>query len=579
MHSRPFSKLGRILLAGCALGLGSTMLLAQSSSSSSTGSTTSTPKSTTAVESHSPSRMDVFLGYSYLAPHGTVTTQDTYTGAPFSNTYSSINAGAIGSFAYYFNKYVGGQAEFAAHPDGANDGATDMGLGLIFRYPVQGMTPFAHALAGAVRLGGPNAPSAGIEHPYTWGPALTVGGGLDYELPWWNHRFALRLFQADFQYYHADFGPEPNNGGRANVNAARLSTGLVMHFGSIVPPPPVAYSCSASPDSVYPGEQVTVTCTATNLNPKKQATYSWSGSQGLKVSGSNSSTTIDTTNLQPGDYAVTGHVSEGNKPGQSADSTAHFTVKQFEPPTVSCTADPTTVKPGDTSTITATGVSPQNRPLTYSYSASAGSISGTSNSATLSTTGAPSGTITVTCNVSDDKGQTASSTTTVDVQAPPPPPAPKTQTLCSITFNKDKYRPTRVDNEAKACLDDVALNAQQKPDATIVLVGNSAPPRRKPRTAWERKHWPSAEKLAAQRAVNTKAYLVGEKGIDASRIEVRTGTSGQNEVEDYLVPAGANFDNDVPGTTSVDESQFKAQPRHAVRHHVRHHKAAAKSSK
>ncbi len=568
MYSRPFGKLGRVLLAGCVLGMGASMVLAQSSSSSAAASTTTS----TASSDQNPSRMDVFLGYSYLAPHGTVTTLVPHTGA-VTNSYSSINEGAIGSFAYFFNRYVGGQLEYANHPDGANDGAQDFGLGLIFRAPMSGMTPFAHATAGLVRLGGPNVPDEFVWHGYTWGPALTVGGGLDYELPFRNHRFALRLFQADFQYYHVDFGAAPQVGGRANVNSARLSTGIVVHMGSIVPPPPVGYSCSASPDSVYPGEQVTVTGTATNLNPKKPASYSWSG-QGLTVSGTNSSTTIDTANLQPGDYKVSGHVTEGNKPGQSADCTAQFTVKQFEPPTVSCTANPTTVQPGGTSTITATGVSPQNRQLTYSYSASAGSISGTTNTATLSTTGAPSGTVTVTCNVQDDKGQTASSTTSVDVEAPPPPPAPKTQTLCSITFNKDTKKPTRVDNEAKACLDDVALNAQQKPDATIVLVGNSAPTRT-PKTKWQREHWPTAENLAGQRAVNTKAYLVTEKGIDASRIQVRTGTSGENEVDDYLVPAGATFDNDVPGTTAVDESQFKAQPRtpvHPVRHH--HHKAA-----
>jgi hypothetical protein len=160
------------------------------------------------------------------------------------------------------------------------------------------------------------------------------------------------------------------------------------------------------------------------------------------------------------------------------------------------------------------------------------------------------------------------------VEAPPPPPAPKTQTLCSIQFDKDKHRPARVDNEAKACLDDVALNAQQKADASVVVVGNSAP-----LPAPKGKHHakaPTAADLAAQRAVNTKAYLVTEKGIDASRIQVRTGSNGQNEVEDYLVPAGATFDNDVPGTTAVDETAVKAQPRKPVPVH-HHHKAAAKA--
>jgi outer membrane protein OmpA-like peptidoglycan-associated protein len=297
---------------------------------------------------------------------------------------------------------------------------------------------------------------------------------------------------------------------------------------------------------------------------------------------------VDTGSLAPGDYTVNGQIKEGkkgkegetgnkkNRGNEVASCQAPFTVKPFEPPTVSCSADPSTVKPGENATITTTASSPQNLPLTYSYSASAGSVNGTDTTATLSTTGAPSGTITVTCNVADNKGHNVSSTTTVDVEAPPPPPAPKTQTLCSITFNQDQRRPTRVDNEAKACLDDVALNAQQKPDATIVLVGNSAPAKT-PRTRWERKHWPTAEKLAAQRAVNTKEYLVSEKGIDASRVQVRTGAAGDNEVQDYLVPSGATFDNDVPGTTSVDESQYKAQPRNAERHHPRHHhhKAAA----
>jgi outer membrane protein OmpA-like peptidoglycan-associated protein len=564
MHFRPFSYFGRILLAGCTMLVGSSVVLGQASS---------TVPSAPTPQTDQPSRMDVFMGYSYVAPHGTVITPEP-TGSTALD-YSSINYGAIGSFAYYFNRYVGGQVEYANHPNGANDGAQTAQAGIIFRSPLENMSVFVHGLAGGVRLGGPNVSGPGVnpKHVYTWGPALTAGGGMDYDLPFLGHRIGWRLFQADYEYWHADFGPQPGIGGRANVNAARLSTGLLLHFGTLTPPPPVQYACVVNPASVFPGEQVTITGTATNLNPKKTPTYSWSG-QGLTVGGTSPTSTIDTGNLQPGSYTVTGHVTEGAKVGQSADCTAQFTVKQFEPPTISCTANPDTVKPGESSTITCNGVSPQSRPLTYSYSASAGSINGTGNTATLSTTGAPSGTITVTGTVQDDKGQTASATTTVNVEAPPPPPAPKTQTLCSIQFDKDKRRPARVDNEAKACLDDVALNAQQKADASLVVVGNSAPvPTHKGR---HYRNEMTAEKLAAQRAVNTKAYLVTEKGIDAARIQVRTGTNGQNEVENYLVPAGANFDNDVPGTTAVDENAVKAQPRTVPHHH--HHKAAAKKT-
>jgi outer membrane protein OmpA-like peptidoglycan-associated protein len=557
MLSRPKGSLSRILLVACAVGLGSSSLYGQSSP--------------TAAPPPAPiSRIDVFLGYSYLAPHGTVTTPLS-DGTTSPNTYSSITLGTADSVSYYFNKYVGGQVEIGIHPDGNNDGASSYSAGIVARYPTdEGVTPFGHALVGAVRLGGPNY--GGIYHVYTWGPAITVGGGLDYGLPWFDHHLAIRLFQADYEYWHASFGPQANTGGRANLNNARLSTGIVLKFGSIVPPPPVTYSCSVNPSSVFPGDPITATGTALNLNPKKPATYTWSGT-GVKITGDSTTGSIDTTGLSAGNYTVTGHVSEGQKPGEFADCTANFTVKPYEPPTVSCSATPTMLKPGDSATVTATGVSPQNRPLTYSFTSSAGSISGTGNTATLTTTGAPAGTITITGNVSDDKGQTASCTATVSIEAPPPPVA-KTQTLCTISFGRDTKRPARVDNEAKACLDDVTLNLQRSSDASLTVVGNAAPSEA-PMGKGKHKMAPmDPAKLAAQRAVNTKDYLVKEKGVDASRISVRTGTKGTNEADNYLVPAGASFDNEMPGTTAVSDS-VKAQSRTAPPAKKHHHKKAA----
>lgn len=574
MYRGSTNLLSRILLAGCAVGLSATGLYGQDS----TSTPPATPAAPAAAAPMMPkaapiSRIDIFTGYSYLAPHGTVTTNSAITGQPFPVRYGSVDYGAIGSVAYFFNKYVGGVVEYADHSLGKNDGFSDAAAGLIVRYPsALGVTPFAHAMAGAARVGGPNS-EPDVVHGYNWGPMLKVGGGLDYDTPLFNHHLGIRLFQADYVYMHADFGPQPITGGRANIDSAELSSGLLFKFGNIIPPPPVTYTCSVNPTTVFPGDPVTITGTAANLNPKKPATYTWSG-QGVQVKGDSSTATVDTASLQPGQYTVTGHVSEGAKPGMFADCNVNFTVKQFEPPTISCSANPSSVNPGDSSTITAMGVSPQNRPLTYSYSASAGQISGTTNTATLATAGAPAGAITVTCNVADDKGQTATTTTTVTVAAPPAP-APKTQTLCDITFDRDHKRPARVDNEAKACLDDVTLNLQRTSDASLTVVGNSAD---QPMTKGKGKHGKkmammTPEKLAAQRAVNTKDYLVKEKGIDASRISVRTGTKGTNEVDNYLVPAGASFDTDVQGTTAVDESGVKAQPRssHAAGKHHRHH--------
>jgi hypothetical protein len=131
-----------------------------------------------------------------------------------------------------------------------------------------------------------------------------------------------------------------------------------------------------------------------------------------------------------------------------------------------------------------------------------------------------------------------------------------------------------VDNEAKACLDDIALNAQRQPDAKLVVVGEGLPDEQAPPVKHGKKKAAEVpENLAAERAVNTKAYLAGEKGIDPSRISVRTGSQAGKEAENYLVPAGANFDNDVAGTSPVDESVVKPQPRKPLpmRKHNRHH--------
>ncbi|MGA2650022.1 MAG: OmpA family protein [Terracidiphilus sp.] len=339
--------------------------------------------------------------------------------------------------------------------------------------------------------------------------------------------------------------------------------------------PPITLTAQASPPAVFPGQAVTVTATAGSVSDKKKikVVYSWSGTG---ASGDGTTTTVATDSLAPGSYTVKAEVKEGKpgkeglKPGETADASATFTVKEFEPPTISCSASPSSINPGDSATVTAAGVSPQNRPLTYSYSASAGTITGTGTTAAFSSAGAPTGSIGITCNVADDKGHTASAGTSVTITAPYVKPIPHTQALASVSFDKD--RPERVDNEAKAALDGIAVSLQNAPDAKLVVVGESTAEEKTPKKGHRHA---KVEDLAAQRAVNVKDYLVTEKGIDASRISVATGTADSATVENYLVPAGANFAADVQGTTPVDETAVKPQARKPLgeRHH--HRKAAA----
>jgi hypothetical protein len=519
-----------------------------------------------------PPKWNLFLGYSFLSPHGSVNgSPDPHAKLPVSFHHVTLGGDISGS--YFFGQHLGVTAEMGLHEwgienhnptgwdgtQGNNDGFTTLAAGVVARNVRGAWTPFVHVLGGGALVDGP------AHNYFTWGPVVTGGGGLDYNTPLFNHHLALRLFQVDYEYMHVDYGK--NIGGSVGINAMRLSTGIVF--------PPVGVQakqvtlvCSATPATVFPGDPVTVMAVADNLDPKLNTIYTWSGSG---VTGNGSTAQVATGSLASGVQTVLCGVKEGKpgkeglKPGQLADASATYTVKPFEPPTISCTANPSTLKPGEPSTVTSIGVSPQNRPLTYTYSTTAGSISGNGTTATYSSVGAPTGGVGIICTATDDKGQSASAATAVTIMAPYVPPVPHTQTLCTIGFGTDPRRPTRVNNEAKACLDEVALDLQKQSDAKVVVVGTAtakekAKMAKQQQAALKNKHV-KVEDFAAQRAVNTKNYLVTEKGIDASRVIVATSSADDQSVEDYLVPSGANFSADVAGTHPVDESAVKAEAR------------------
>jgi hypothetical protein len=476
------------------------------------------------------SRFDLYGGYGYLHP----------VNSDIGNIqYQPINPGAVVSAAAYFNRYIGIQAEGSFFPNGPNDCVFTAQAGPIFRYQKNRFVPFAHVLGGGAKVGGP------IFQPCTWGWGITGGAGLDYILPAFNNRIAIRPIQSDFYYSHVDYGPPAPGlvtGGVGDIYAYRLSAGVVLRLGQITPPPPVQLGCTVQPANIFPGDPVTASASASNLNLKKKATYTWTASGG-HITGTDSTATVTTAGLAPGDYTVSGHISEGMRPGQQASCTAGFRVHAFEPPTITCSANPSSVVPGDSSTIMSVASSPQNRPLSYSYSASSGQIASSTSTATLNTTGASPGAINVTCNVVDDLGKQAAANTSVTITAPPPPPAPQVRNLCSISFERDKKRPVRVDNEAKGCLDEIALTLNRETSAKLIIVG---------------KH--SADETpdaAAQRDLNVAQYLAQEKGIDPSRIELRTGGDLTRSLDSILVPPGAIF---TPGDTNTfDTNSVKRQ--------------------
>ena len=481
-------------------------------------------------------RVELFVGYTHF---GTFSTN-----AATGNRMVGLNGGST-SLAFNFNRYIALAADFGGYDDsqlqltgtGANQPLVVNASGTAYtflagpRFSFRNstrFTPFAQALFGDVHATAVTVSNctgtACTPLPAQDAFAMTAGGGLDIGL---TRHISLRAVQAE--YMMTRFAPLPATGSSASQNDLRLSTGLVFRFGDITPPPAVQLACSIQPAIAFPGDPLTVTATATNLNPKRAATYSW-GSNGGTINSTTATTTVNTTGMVPGTYAVNAQVTQGTHAAQQATCTASFTMQSPAPPTIACAANPTSVNPGDTSTITSQANSPQNRTLTYSYSATAGIVTGNTATATLSTTGAAPGTITVNCNVVDDLGKSAASTTGVTVMAPPPAAAPQTRDLCSLSFDRDRKRPTRVDNEAKGCLDDIALTMQRESTAHLVIVGNYA----------------SDEKpdAGAERSSNVRQYLTDEKGIDASRIDARTGSENGRTATDVLVPAGATYTGD-----------------------------------
>lgn len=186
------------------------------------------------------------------------------------------------------------------------------------------------------------------------------------------------------------------------------------------------------------------------------------------------------------------------------------------------------------------------------WSASSGTVSGTGNTATLNTTGAAPGTVTVNATCTDSRGLNSSSTAQITVENPPPPPPPPAASKLSECSFPNKVKPWRVDNTCKAVLDDVAQALKNQADAKLVIVGFADPAEMKKR-----------KNLAAERAVNAKAYLSGgeaKQAIDPSRIEARTGAGGGQKTEYWIVPAGANFNQ--PDTQPVNEGRVKPIPDH-----------------
>jgi hypothetical protein len=217
------------------------------------------------------------------------------------------------------------------------------------------------------------------------------------------------------------------------------------------------------------------------------------------------------------------------------------------PPKINCSASPTSLRAGESATISCDAVSPDNRPVNITYVANGGKLSSNRNQATLDTADTSPGPISVRATAFDDRQLSASTVVTVNVEAPATA-MPTAQKLMELDY---KPNSSYVDNRSKAVLDDVALKLQQDPNLTAVLFGSADAG--EPRS------------MALQRAQNAMIYLTKSKGIDAQRIQVKAGTEPGRKVEVWALPAGATLPGTAPaqppqGTVPQEQPQTTQPP-------------------
>ena len=292
---------------------------------------------------------------------------------------------------------------------------------------------------------------------------------------------------------------------------------------------PPTVSCTADKSMVYldSGDAVTVNCTGSDPD-NDPLTYTWSSTCG-KVDGNGPQVRWLSAGVPLGSCTIATKVDDGRGGYANSSVAVRVESKPNHPPTITCTADRSSVFAGEKVHITTNASDPDGDPLAYTWRANSGQIMGNGAAADFDTSGLAPGTYTVTVRVDDGRGGAADCSSTVEVKPVPVPP--KAEKISDCAFGKPLS--TRIDNVCKRILDDVALRLQNEPRGSAVIIGYSDPKEAKP------------EKIAGDRATNGVKYL-GEKGIDPSRVATRTGAgqagaADNRRIDVIWVPEGATY--------------------------------------
>lgn len=467
-------------------------------------------------------KWELYGGYSFFDPGTDVHGLLPGGLLPASSRIESNPHGVGGSVTYNFNRWFGLTADGSGHWGAGENGVAGRIDDAAFYSASAGpkltlrshrFSPFAEALVGWHSLDSDLFQSSN-------GFGFMAGGGVDLTL---SRHFAWRMIRADYVFSNHQYGPS-SIVPATDVRGVRLQSGVVYRFGGKHEAPPVSASCTVNPPEVMVGEPATATATGSNFNPKHTLNYTWS-STGGQVAGKDNTASVDTNGVAGGSYTVTAQISDPKTRSQ-ANCMATFAVKEppKNPPTVSCSANPSTLQTGTSSTISCTCTSPDNSQVTVGgWTASSGSISGNGNTAALNTSGTSNGPITVTATCSDSRGLNTQAAAQVMVQNPPPvsPEFIKLEarlSLHSIYFATNKPRVENPDGgllpsqeqTLVSLAEDFKKYLETKPDAHLTLEGHADP----------RGSMEYNQALSERRVERTKRFLI-EHGVPAGNIETK----------------------------------------------------------
>lgn len=236
-------------------------------------------------------------------------------------------------------------------------------------------------------------------------------------------------------HFSSSAGSISQNGSTATLNSTGVAAGLVSiscqvtdDLGQIASASTsiavktrliqTTTSIAANPNAAVVGQPVTLTgsvagATAGTLNFSD-------GNQmlGSAAVSSSGGATLVTSKLTQGTHALWAAFTGTSTAATSSSGSVSLVVSPAAaPPTVACSAQPSSINPGDTATVIASAKSASNRSVSVSFATTTGTLSPNGGSAALNSAGAATGLAVITCNAVDDLGQTASATASVWINA------------------------------------------------------------------------------------------------------------------------------------------------------------------